>query len=451
MAEVHGKLRIGYSKIGRSWNVDPAKWSTLGGDADVWRTLWYLATRNPDHEFILVGRNTCENPQDVGLPANVSNPWTERQPELRRRFNANGINHPNLSIEEDRVAARILYDISVDLFLGCDEHIVWAGQHGTSSAPIPFVGQKLDGDKITHPQDSTIYYSSYLVYGLNAWRNEDPLNREEVWLCPDVRNYVKARDLRWPLRNSVIAQFNQKKQTKHERFVYNDPSRADFKDIIRKVEHDHVWVVDTPYTYDALEGTALPSPARVPLDLDSDRKPFGMVVNENRKEVSRNRLDVMCEWVLPNFPDAEIWGQWSPKSQEAMGRTITVCPYDQLYETLGRYYCSLTTPASGSGWATSKPWECFLAGTVCFFHPAYDTQGHIIPLKPNTDDDELNQLVRWLRPPNPDALRKAVEAVSTSYDTWRYLAELQRGYVERFCAEQRALKTIEARIKIDVH
>ncbi len=439
---------IGYGKVGRSWNVDPRKWSTLGGDADVWRTLWYLATRHPEHTFLLCGRNTCETPQDVGLPPNVVNPWTERQPELRRRFNAIGVNHPDLSMDENRAACRVLFDMSSDLYLGCDQHIVWAGQMGTSSAPIRQVKRP---DLFTKPHDSTCYYQSYMIYGLNAWRNEDPLGREEVWLCPDVRNYLKARDLRWPLRNSVISQYDQVRTTKYERFTDSRDYLESYGAIVKKVENGSVWVANTAYTYDALELTALPSPARIVMDTESERKPFGMVVNENRKEVSRNRLGVMKEWVLGNFPDAEIWGKWSPKSQEEMGRDIEVCPYDQLYDTVSRYRCTLTTPASGSGWATSKPWESFLTGTICFFHPYYDNQGWIIPTReqtPDLTDGPLKELARWLRPPTPDALRKAVNIVANDRDTWLYLADLQRRYVEATHAKMQVIEEIESRIGI---
>ena len=438
-------MRIGYSKLGRSWNVDPAKWSTLGGDADVWRTLWYLATRHPEHEFILSGRNTCENPQAVGLPPNVINPWTERQPELRRRFNEKGINHPDLSIEEDKIACRILFDLSSDLFVDCDAHIVWAGQHGTSSAPIR---QVKNPELFTHPQDSTIYYCSYIIYGLNAWRDQDPTEREEVWLCPDVRNYIKCRDLRWPLRRSVVAQFDQTRTTKYERFTTDKTFLDTYDGIVKKVENGTIWVANTAYTYDALEITALPHPSKVALDLETERKPFGMLVNENRKEVSRNRLGVLQDWVVPRFPEAEIFGKWSPKSQELLGRDIAVCPYDQMYDTIGRWYCTLTTPASGSGWATAKPWESFLAGVICFAHPAYDTQGHIIPTRDQvTDmpDGDRKTLFRWLRPPTPEALERAVATVSNDYDTWRFLAEEQRRYVEEAYDEMRVIREIETR------
>lgn len=437
---------IGYSKIGRSWNLDPNNWSTLGGDVDVWRTLYHLAVRNPQHTFVLVGRNTGENPQECGMPPNVTNPWTELQPILRERFSNAGINHPVLSIPECRTAARILYDLSHQMFRDCDQHVVWTGQHGTSGVPLVFVGEPLDSNKITHPQDSTIYYSSYVIHGINAWRDEDPENREETWLLPDVRNYLKMRDLRWPLRRSVMAQFNETRASKHERFTYaDDPRRAMYNGVVSSVEAGHVWVAKTRYTYDALEITALPYPPTVELDYDSPRQPFGMIVNENRKEVTRDRLTVMENWVLPLFPDAEIWGNWSRGSQEQLGRVIEVCPYSKMYETISRYRCTLTTPASGSGWATSKFWESALAGTVCFIHPHYDTQGNIVPLRPVTGDDDLDTLSRWLRPHTPDELKRAVDAVSSDYDLWRYLAETQRRLVERRYRERRAIKEIERR------
>ena len=53
-------MRIGYSKIGRSWCLDPAKASTVGGDLDQIRLLKRLAHKHPEHEFFLIGRGRIE-------------------------------------------------------------------------------------------------------------------------------------------------------------------------------------------------------------------------------------------------------------------------------------------------------------------------------------------------------------------------------------------------------
>jgi hypothetical protein len=119
-----------------------------------------------------------------------------------------------------------------------------------------------------------------------------------------------------------------------------------------------------------------------------------------------------------------------------------------MYETISRWRCTLTTPASGSGWATAKPWESFLAGVICFAHPAYDTQGHIIPTREQLrdyPDGDRKTLFQWLRPPTPVSLQQAVHVVSNDYDTWRFLAEEQRRYVDEAYAEMRVIEEIEER------
>ena len=76
-------MKIAYGKIGRSYNLSFTKQSTLGGDIDVTRLLRRLAWKYPQHEFILLGRNSGERPMDLGYPSNVTNPWTVWREQLR--------------------------------------------------------------------------------------------------------------------------------------------------------------------------------------------------------------------------------------------------------------------------------------------------------------------------------------------------------------------------------
>lgn len=427
---------VGYSKLGRSWNLDPAKFSTLGGDVDVWRTLYLLASRNPDDTYILCGRNSGDDPQAVGLPPNVVNPWTALRDQLK--------NDRKTWDKTDKTKLIEWYDANaLELFRKCDQHIVWAGQHGTSNTPIPPVGSMWD--TVTQPQDAFIIYCSYIIRGINAWRAEDPVAREEVWLCPDPRNYIKCRDLKWPLLRPVQAQYVQSRQQKFERYAYDEPVHPAFT--VEKIEDRHVWVAKTKYDYTRLEMTAVPDPALHPLQLGHERQPFGMVVNENRAYVSVNRKDILKTWVMPYAPDCEIFGAWSKDSLEELGRPdIKVVELAQLHETNQRWRCTLTTPASGSGWATAKPWESFLDGTICFFHPKYDTQGHIIPVKP-TGDEELDTLSSWLRVSSPEELWSRVQAIQSDDGTYMWLAQAQRRYLERAYAEMRPIEAVEARFR----
>jgi hypothetical protein len=137
------------------------------------------------------------------------------------------------------------------------------------------------------------------------------------------------------------------------------------------------------------------------------------------------------------------------------GPTIEPAPADVYYDKLRSVKCTLTTPSSGSGWATTKPWQAFATGTVCFFHPEYDTQGHIIPTldqctnpeAPPIDSMERN-LAAWLRVENPEQLHKRVETIASSYETWLWLVRAQRVLYDKACQERRIIKLIAERLGI---
>src|SRR5690606_28439834 len=142
-------------------------------------------------------------------------------------------------------------------------------------------------------------------------------------------------------------------------------------------------------------------------------------------------------------------GTWSKKSMETLGVEINPIPWHQTWDYVRSSKCTFTTPSSGSGWATTKPWEAFAVGTVCFFHPAYDDQGHIIPTRAHVlqgrvdHDPELKALAEWLRPRTPDDLRKAVERLDHDRDAWLWLVQAQRRLFDRAMTEQRCIGMIE--------
>jgi hypothetical protein len=429
-------VRIAYAKLGRSWQLDASKASTVGGDIDVIRLLKFMANKYPEHEFVLLGRNTGQNPQSVGYPPNVVNPWTEWKEKWWM---------PTDPKEADKVIDNFR-SISGDLHKEIDAVIIWAGQHGSANSMIPMI--KTDwvqhppfsqdrnspitggiGVALATPQFAFMNYCSWLLDFISRWREVDIENpfREEIWLVPDPRNYLKCRELRWPLRKPVLAQFNMKKTSKHER--YGDFNMHDFKG---KKEHT-VWVGQDDYIYSGLELTALPSPGDIHCREFPGENSFGMVINENRKGVKNQRLDVLKEWVLPHFPDCPLFGKWTDESQIEMDRKIEPVEHQHLYDTLRSFRSTFTTPASGSGWATSKPWECFATGAVCFFHPDYDIQGHIIPrnsYQAGGRPERVKRLTEFLRVSNPGQLKERVERVQNDDGLWKEITTLQRIHFE---------------------
>jgi hypothetical protein len=449
-------VKIGYCKLSRAMPLSPAKWGVVGGDDEPPLLLKTLATRHPEHEWIIVGRNSLEQPHEVGLPANVTNPWTELMPLVKR--DVAGRDQPQRITGDDLQHVIAVYDhYTRPLFEQLDGLIVWAGQHGTSNSPLPKIGTSYEDNDYTQPQKSFTLYASYILRGINAFRERDPLRYEEIWLVPDPRNYPKPRDLKWPQRLPILAQYEFTKNEKFER--YRDsrtPTECGFDAQVD--ETGHVWNATQRYVYSGLEICGV-LPEHIDSRFSTDwerREHFGLFINEARAYVKRNRLDAMMEYVVPLRP-AFVHGKWSDKSKaqlelpENVGYAVEPAPAEVYYDKLRSVRCTLTTPSSGSGWATTKPWQAFAVGTVCFFHPDYDTQGHIIPtlrqaLSGAVADEKLANLARWLRVTDPNELEKRVKYLNENRDAWLWLIRAQRALYDQACEKLLHVQLIEGRL-----
>jgi hypothetical protein len=414
---------IGYAKLGRSMELDLTKCTSLGGDNEMVPTIKLLAERHPEVDWLLVGRNSGDDPAGVGLPKNVFNPWTHWAPELRRRINYHGLNYANLSIEDHLKLKRLMNSIVGDTFCSLDGLVMWIGQHGTSNFPLPSIK---DRTKLTKPYDWANLYAGYLLAGINGWRTSDPERLEPVLLNADARNYPKFRDARHPLNHPVLGQYNQVNVMKHEAGddVISSPTRT----IYSRLEISSL-VPGAPFgdtiTFD---------------DRWAGRDDFGVVLNETRRDVSydRSRRKALVDWILPLQPSF-IKGVWSEKTMNELGVFPKPVPLLEYIPMIQSVHSTFTTPASGSGWATAKPWEAFAAGTVCFFHPLYDDQDNILSDAPRTLRD-------FLRVQSPSELARRVRMVHEDQTTWQWAVELQRQHFEKACSELTYLKLIEARL-----
>lgn len=418
-------LKIGYAKLGRSMPLRLDKCGSLGGDNEMVPTVKMLAERHPNVEFVLIGRNSGENPVDVGLPANVTNPWIEWGPQVRTAINAERLSYANLTIPDHIRVKNILHEITGPTIRDMDGIVMWLGQHGTTNTPLPSIK---DRGVLTKPYDWATLYASYLLQGINTWRDVKP-DVEEVLLNADVRNYVKYRDGKWPWHQPVLGQYNQVNAVKHE--------QGD-----RVVESTIQTVYSRLEISSLIPGTPFGDTIRFN---DNYYRPhdFGIVFNETRREVSydRSRRRALKEWVLPNSPGF-VRGKWSDKTvRELQISPIEPVPLTSYIDVLQSTLCTLTTPASGSGWATAKAWEAFAAGVVCFFHPAYDDQDNILK-------DAPYALSNWLRVPDPLELRDRIRYTCDNPEFWRSIVRLQRDHFEAAVAEKRYLHEIERRLNL---
>lgn len=429
------------------------KCGNLGGDVEMVAVVKELALRHPDDDFILIGRNSGENPLTVGLPTNVHNPWSRTSSwnwgdKLKEAVERAGdIKGQTLTPERQLRLAKIFDEITFPTFERLDGMVMWIGQHGTSNTPIPKVS---DPSELTKPQDWTAWYCGFLLRGINHWRDtRGPWEYEEICLNADARNRHKMRDMKWPLRHPILAQFNSEKPLKHERYGVNC-SPTDYG--IAKWDHyandigQNTWQSTVRDTYARLEINGLrpgtPFGNLISFN-DNWNRPghFGLFINEARAIGIRpalQRKNILTDWVMPLDPYF-MHGTWSKES--GYNTIIKPAPWDQYYPKLHSVRCTFTTPSSGSGWATAKPWEAFAAGTVCFFHPAYDTQDNILK-------DADPKLWNWLRVKSYAELKHRVHHLNTSAGEadWEWIVAAQRRHFDQALKDLTYMKMIEERL-----
>jgi len=287
-----------------------------------------------------------------------------------------------------------------------------------------------------------------MLRGINHWRDKDPITYEEVNLNADARNVHKMRDLKWPLRHPVLGQRNEWKWIKHARYgeVGNRFGTDTWATTEASLVDTDTWRAKVHTTYARLEiNGLLPSTPFGDLISFSDNwnraGNFGLFINEARSIGIRpelKRVTILRDWILPLNPHF-VHGTWSKES--GFADTIKPAPWSQYYPRLHSVRCTLTTPSSGSGWATAKPWEAFAAGTVCFFHPEYDTQDNILK-------DAPDGLRDWLRVRTFRELSFRIAHLSTPSGRadWEWIVAAQRTHFDNAVRELRYMKMIEDRI-----
>jgi hypothetical protein len=422
---------IGYGKLGRSMPLTLEACGNLGGDVEMVAVVKELALRHPNDIFVLIGRNSGEYPHEVGLPENVINPWTTWRPELRQRLKEANI-RGNLTVDEHKVVLEIYREMMGDIWTKLDGLVLWVGQHGSSNMSIPKID---DPTEWTKPQDWCAFYAAYMLDGVNQFREGREETHDVVWLNADARNRHKMRDLKHKLRNPILTQRTFSHNLKHEPYDGTPPQ---------------VGVVHNVYSRLEINGLAPGTPfgdlIRVNPDPVGRKYRFGMFVNEARSigvKEGMDRVSAVRDWVLPLRPDW-LHGTWSDKGMRSLadaGLTFDIkpAPWDQYYPMLNDTLCTFTTPSSGSGFATAKPWEAFAGGTICFFHPDYDDQDNILR-------DAHPQLHKWLRVKSPHDLKIRVTAVSANPTTAQWIIDRQREHFNKAMINKQYLRSIEEMI-----
>ena len=419
-------MRIGYGKLGRSMKIDP-QYFGMQGDPEAPNLLLRLAERNPDDEFYVIGKH---DGHAGDMAPNVIDPWPG----------------------EDRTS----YTALEDLITGLDGVILHVGQHGTTCMPTPSIK---DRDMLTSPLQMSQNYGAFLLNGLNLLGDRTNGQAPVVWLCPDPRNYLKCRDLKWPtgttLEEPILAQYSYLRMgRKHER--WGDDRLPDDLDFAAQGDGS-LWVATHHYAQSGLELSALPADwdATWGRPMFDERQDFGIASTAFWSNQPTERRSSYTKRIIDAYgPDFEIWGKWDDESlAEIAPFEVGVNKPAGFQSLLESWKCTVafSPPARGGHdkkWVAAKPWHAFAAGTVCFFIGYGDAQGWIVPARaedgPKTfevgdglwsirDDWTTSdlRLARWLRCDNAAELAKKVRLVADDQHLWQQLVEAQWALLQR--------------------
>lgn len=458
----------------------------FAGDAEKPNLLYRLADRNPDVKWVVIGHN------DAGefLEPNIENAWhgaRERaaatpprsadQPGYYRTPFA-----PYWKAKPSWWCSEVsgFEDDLVELISDLDGVIIHVGQHAPTQLRIPqttntwaetFSNPNLDANKV---YDSMQTYCRYIVRGINALGDKTLGRAPIVWIVPDPRNYLKARDVKWPTgTDAMLAQYTFMRRQRHER--YGDartPNELNVTDV-RLERGGELWNATHRYQHCDLELMILDN------NWDqgkwrgfAERVPVGIATTSTKASVlgeGRRRSQLVNEYILAAFSDAEVYGKWDEESlKDVPADTVRDTTPDGFYELLNRFRVTLSLPIVESGWSVAKPYQCWAARSVCFFAEQVDDQGWTLPSRRNvTGTREIGRvknmpfysvrddwtdadltLAYWLRVETPQEFHQRAQIVATNQTWWEWLTNQQLDLLGRRWNARLLERTIEQRLGI---
>lgn len=470
---------------------EPSRWG-FQGDAEKPNLLRRLALRNPDVTWVVVGHNDGD---DLGLP-NVENPWVgARDRAASTAPRADGYYRtpfaPYWKGQPSWWCSEVsgFEDDLVELISNLDGLVLHVGQHAPTQLRIPQANRtwhetltdpNLDGNKV---YDSMQSYCRYLVRGLNALGDRTVGRAPVVWLCPDPRNYLKARDVKWPSgTNNILAQYEFERDQRHERYLdTRTPAELattygfelPIEDDVRLERDGELWLARHGYRHADLELMILPDRwDEFGTPSFDERIPAGIATTSTKASVlgeGRRRSKLVNDYLLAAFPDAEVYGKWDDASlADVPEGTLRSTTPDEFHGLLERFRVTLSLPIVESGWSVAKAYQCWAGNTVCFYVEQVDDQGWTLPSRRKTPrahqvgtrngplysvrddwtDDDL-ALAAWLRVETPTEFADRARLASTNEATWRWLVDAQRDLLHRRWNARLLERTIEERLGVE--
>lgn len=465
-------MRIGYACLGRTMKFEQGRWG-FQGDAEKPNLLYRLAKRNPDIDWVVVGHNDGSHELDK-IP-NIYNLWHgARESAAVTPPRSDGFYRTPFAPYWTGKPAWWCSEVSgfeddlVQLISRLDGMVIHVGQHAPTQLRIPqaartwnetFTNSTLDGNRV---YDSMQAYCRYIVRGINAMGDLSLGKTPVVWLVPDPRNYLKARDVKWPTgTDDMLAQSMYKRSQRHERYQdYRDPNALGFRSVALERQNEvgeyELWNAQHKYRHADLELMILPDNWETwgQSGFD-DRSPAGVATTSTKASVlgeGRRRSQLISEYLLSTFPNAEVYGKWDDASlRDVPPNTLRETAPDEFPDLLNRWRVTVSLPIVESDWSVAKGYQCWAARVACFYIQQVDAQGWTLPSRrkaPGTkevgaigemkfysvrDDwtkDDIT-LASWLRVETAQEFKTRADLVSTDGAVWAWIVRQQRDLLKR--------------------
>lgn len=486
---MHVRKRIGYACLGRTIKFGSTRWG-YQGDAEKPNLLFRLAERNPDVDWVVVGHN------DAGLfenHDNIDNLWHDSR-RLSAQFPPRTDGYyrtpfaPYWTGKPSYWCSEVsgFEDWLVETISQLDGMVIHVGQHAPTQIRIPqakntwhetFTNPNLDGNRV---YDSMQSYCRYIIRGLNALGDVSLGQAPVAWLVPDPRNYLKARDVKWPLgTDDILAQHQFNRSQRHERFGdYRSPEALGFRGVKLERENEvgeyELWSAQHRYRHCDLELMILPDNWEgLNQRAFESRVPVGIATTSTKASVlgeGRRRSQFVREYLVDQFPDAEVYGKWDAASlADVPEGTVRDTTPEEFFDVLNRFRVTLSLPIVDSDWSVAKPYQCWAAGTVCCYAEQVDAQGWTLPSRrqaPGTrsvgkigpvelfsvrDDWRKNDLIlaSWLRVEDAAEFQRRASFIASDAAVWTWLVRAQLDLLKKRWDEALLEETIERKMGIE--
>ena len=367
-------MNIAFCKLGKSIKFKGA-FSPHGGDVEAPNLIKALANNNPAVNFYLAGKSDF-------------NKLT--QDEILEIFPYNNVIDVYDNIPVKRMEKRACYE---DPFIQClnvffkdnniilDSVVMMMGQVGGVSVPGK-TWQIKDTSLIASCIDMTANYTSPIT----VWLNENRLDEKSR----NIPIIEIINDPRYTLAQPRDIMFNPDISLSQYNYIYTNYTIKNYEEQLPRIPYN------CAVTYNGMEKAFLIG-RKFPENVNNNRsKLFTVILNEGKP----SRYNLLKEWVLDNpelQDDLSIYGKWDEKYTEKDFRFKGSIQLEKVQEIMEDTKYTFIIPIK-EGWVTSKYIEMIYAGVIPFFHPSYDTQGHI----------DLGDFGKILRPNSPASLNWAI-------------------------------------------